>query len=552
MKKILILLFLLPYAIKIDAQFAQKRFTQTYRHLYGGSQKEIASYYATGVGVFPNGYLIAGSDYVIAEPGLLISDPDMSLYAYLPPVTKANGKISREVNVLFFTDLDGKPTDTLFYKADLPHIAPSYSDSILLAFGRRGYSDSLIGAIFWISASGSIVDSLFLPTIGTINSLIKLPDSTYFVSGCKNHAGGGRLMRFAKITMSGEVVWTKEYNHYDPISIYQQYYYNWDTDAVLLNDTTIIVQYTTDLEQYGYLTVDLNGNVLNDKDYQYDRQIEGDEDITYKLRKRKSGKLVSTAPHTNPRDPEGFANLAAPIAGIDDNFTLEWVYVNDWFNQDVINHSLTLYRLYDLLVRDDGTILAAGVLLDTLFTSYFSGPHDPKAYKWTPVLLGLGENGNLLWQKYIDPELIPYGWIYDMAETADGGVILVGQQWFYPNDLGYGSPWALKLDKDYCYEPGCRDSSVLFKPQLKPQGDLEIRPNPANGKFQVLLSDQNLADKPVLILYNVLGQLMLEQKLTQPIENINISILPIGTYFVHINGSKGLRMKSVKLINSGP
>jgi hypothetical protein len=470
---------------------------------------------------------------------------------------------------LFFTDLDGNGTDTIFYHADLRYIEPSYVDTILVGVGHRflytksGY-DSIVGAVYWISQSGLITDTLFVPNIGYIQSIIHLPDSTYLLSGIGNPKWTGKAdgkYRYAKISRTGEIIWTKEYLPFDPSypdPAIKPFFLLHEVDATLVHDTTIIVQYTANFlehPKFGFLTLDLDGNVLSDKIYNYYRQIAGDDGVFHKVRTRKSGNLVSNAMFSHPSDPAGMIGGAAPIAGLDENLTTDWIYINEFQAQDPIKHHIPAWRIYDLLVRKDGNIVAVGIMSDTLFTSgaWNGAGIDSIELRETPVLLVFDDNGKLLTQKYIDPELMWQGWIYGIAETADGGVILVGEQEVPLPEYSYGAPFALKLDKDYCYEVGCRDSSVLFKPMFQaPIDEIEIKPNPAKGKFQVLLTAQNLAERPVLRMYSASWQLMKEEKLVQPETEIQIQLMPVGSYMVTIANQDGKLIKSQKLVNLGP
>jgi len=76
--------------------------------------------------------------------------------------------------------------------------------------------------------------------------------------------------------------------------------------------------------------------------------------------------------------------------------------------------------------------------------------------------------------------------------------------------------------------------------------DLKIYPNPAQDKFTIDLSE--LQGDAFLLVNDVNGQMVLEQKITEPISAIDVSALPDGIYFVKVVGEKGVQTgKLVKL-----
>lgn len=111
-----------------------------------------------------------------------------------------------------------------------------------------------------------------------------------------------------------------------------------------------------------------------------------------------------------------------------------------------------------------------------------------------------------------------------------------------------------------CAQSYDRDNSAGCYPAPTPLGQVEprsaenapvknvllaaIQPNPTNGSAILSVPDGRQGDCQIV---NSLGQVVATQKITSPQTNLNLSSVPVGTYYINIVYSDGLR-ESVKLI----
>lgn len=80
-------------------------------------------------------------------------------------------------------------------------------------------------------------------------------------------------------------------------------------------------------------------------------------------------------------------------------------------------------------------------------------------------------------------------------------------------------------------------SSVRSAPNLAPV--FEVFPNPAKDFVFIKIKDQNGFTPSTITLTNTLGQVILQQAIKEPLENIALPNLPNGLYFLNINHKNG-------------
>jgi len=82
--------------------------------------------------------------------------------------------------------------------------------------------------------------------------------------------------------------------------------------------------------------------------------------------------------------------------------------------------------------------------------------------------------------------------------------------------------------------------------QLLTNSSVNIYPNPSDGSITVGLQD--IANKPTIEIYNVLGQSIYTASLIKPETNIDLKAQPKGVYFYNILDAKGNKVSSGNLI----
>ncbi len=84
----------------------------------------------------------------------------------------------------------------------------------------------------------------------------------------------------------------------------------------------------------------------------------------------------------------------------------------------------------------------------------------------------------------------------------------------------------------YIYPAISDCDAITSMPESIKETTLQIFPNPSFGKFQLALDNKVLKQKPVLMIYNAFGQLILKQELSTT--EIDLSPSPKGIYFIKI------------------
>ena len=134
----------------------------------------------------------------------------------------------------------------------------------------------------------------------------------------------------------------------------------------------------------------------------------------------------------------------------------------------------------------------------------------------------------------------------DFQQLPDGGYIISGstigcdstQTIMTNQDL-----WLVRLDSNGCLVPGCVTNAGTIETGRK---KLNVYPNPANDLIHI---DWWLgySEKATAVIYNLLGQPVMQKRLNGNSNELNISQLPIGFYILQItNGKERIQNKFLK------
>jgi hypothetical protein len=171
----------------------------------------------------------------------------------------------------------------------------------------------------------------------------------------------------------------------------------------------------------------------------------------------------------------------------------------------------------------DGSIYVA--------SNYFFHGHPLSGALTYLYLAKLDPELNLIWEKYIGGDR--YYSTFGVKATSDMGVIVSG----YGYDLNYpetgGFAWIVKFNPD---------GTVGFENKIKQQQKLVVYPNPSSGHIHI-----KSLEAGSLMIYNTSGQLVILQQLNQGLNQINMSALPGGTFFIHsLTNNQNQRQKIIK------
>ncbi len=185
----------------------------------------------------------------------------------------------------------------------------------------------------------------------------------------------------------------------------------------------------------------------------------------------------------------------------------------------------------DIEVTDNGNIAIATVGFKTDGEGVFYWDH--RAY-----LLLLNQNGDSLWSHYYtyqndsaDVENMQFA---DMVVCPDGGFLFGGSYYSFPNDPMYLKAWLVKTDSlgnaPGMFTVGIEEEELVIK-----NIELKIYPNPTSDNINLRM-DENPRDDLQLEIYNISGQLVMQQQLAafEQEHRVNIQNLQSGIYLVKL------------------
>jgi hypothetical protein len=162
--------------------------------------------------------------------------------------------------------------------------------------------------------------------------------------------------------------------------------------------------------------------------------------------------------------------------------------------------------------------------------------------------------GNLVWDKWYKhlDHLKPGNEIPDRfegrfnkaIEMPDGRIAVTGVI-LGSLEQGLSNTWVMVLDSMGCLEPGCADGEQLLggisssDPISTPTGIMRLAPNPANAEVTVWSGYEMPDPQGRLRVYDMRGQLVLEQVGIQPMQTLSTGHLVPGLYIVALEGSYG-------------
>lgn len=173
----------------------------------------------------------------------------------------------------------------------------------------------------------------------------------------------------------------------------------------------------------------------------------------------------------------------------------------------------------DFISADSIFVTGTNCMLDSL-TSYIG---DNSIFLWN-----INVNGQINYQKYY----IAYGKrlvVNQLKRTNDGGCFLGGKVWDWQNySVNLTDVFFLKLDKNGNIIGSQGINEIIT------QSEILVYPNPASD---IINFDIGMFKDFQLLVYNQLGQIVLEDKLTQGNNTITIRNLKKGIYFYKLQNT---------------
>ncbi|GJM34658.1 MAG: hypothetical protein DHS20C18_36590 [Saprospiraceae bacterium] len=220
-------------------------------------------------------------------------------------------------------------------------------------------------------------------------------------------------------------------------------------------------------------------------------------------------------------------------------FKLNSELEEEWGITLALGQTNPLHEFKKVIPISDGSgYLVVGVQQD----SYGNG--DPLEENLTDVggyIVKVSPEGELLWQRLIIhpdlPTFLELHEINDVAETQDGGFIMVGRSADWTGTEAVPSQgWLLKVDEYGCLVPGCHLVSGEEEVVDNPQPKLLLYPNPVQDVLNVYLGPGALPEHATLRIIDVQGKVH-QQRRAQMADATYLMIveeLSVGTYFLQL------------------
>ncbi len=343
------------------------------------------------------------------------------------------------------------------------------------------------------------------------------PEGNYLIVGNYNHhcQGGMDNSFIMKMDTAGNILWQK---FLDP-AIYQTYIINIEIDPIDSGFYFISDKFGFYLYKY-----DKNGNFLWSKKFHSDVKIP----YVSKIKVIDNNIIIGTNYYIPPVIMNEGPIPRLYITSIDRttqniNWTKKFNSISIWslyLRQEVI----------DIEETPTGNLVIGSVGM-TYKDSNFTGSH--RAF-----LLMLNSNGDSLWSHYYTYQNDSIGLedmqFNDMVVCDDGGILFGGSYYSYPLDPQFIRAWLVKTDSmgnaPGMFTVGIEENELVIK-----NVELKIFPNPTSENINLSMQESP-KEELQLELYNIIGQLVLEQQLPafEKEHTINIQHLQSGVYLVKL------------------
>ncbi|GJM33411.1 MAG: hypothetical protein DHS20C18_24120 [Saprospiraceae bacterium] len=235
-------------------------------------------------------------------------------------------------------------------------------------------------------------------------------------------------------------------------------------------------------------------------------------------------------------------------------FKLNSELEEEWGITLALGQTNPLHQFQKIIPISDGSgYLVVGVQQD----SYGNG--DPLEENLTDIggyVVKVSPEGELLWQRLIIhpdlPTFIELHNIYDVAETPDGGFIMVGRSTDWSGTEAVPiQGWLLKVDEYGCLVPGCHLVSAAEKVEKSPP-KLLLYPNPVQDVLNVYLGPGVMPEHSMLRIIDVQGKVQ-QQRRAQMADATYLMIveeLSVGTYFLQLVEESGRVLGVAQFVKS--
>jgi hypothetical protein len=397
----------------------------------------------------------------------------------------------------------------------------SACDFMLLKTDENG--DSIWQKNYPLEAIGSLEYNVFW-------SLFAMPDGNFLATGLSDN-GVGFIMKF---TGTGDTIWTKAL----PYNIQgESFYYTPDGKLWLAGQTNYNTENGGMMADASLIRIDYaNGNVLSQTTYfnaLYQSYFYHSQALKIKPVSTQDGYIILGNYNTN-----GFGRFSGGTYIIRTTLQGDSLWTKKTFGTNSGNGA-TAYDI-ELLPNDEMLVCGLGVLTklnshgDTIWYKTYSDEHIGDFYDITPhtngyivagspSIIKIDTSGSILW--YQDYPFINK--ITKVVVLPDNSLMLLGN-----GDYKF---YLIKTDSTGYYQ-GLGTHSTTTVP-------ISVYPNPAANTLSI--NHQNLPTAQTVDLYNLTGQLVLQQALQQNNTTISVAGLQVGVYMLQIKAGNTLAQQKV-------
>jgi hypothetical protein len=214
--------------------------------------------------------------------------------------------------------------------------------------------------------------------------------------------------------------------------------------------------------------------------------------------------IVSLAPDSNYIVATSYAHYTMPMVASD--LKIQVVKIDKYDGSTIWDRQYDTIRANNnpsmVKVLSDGNMIVVGN------EGYWNGID----YYYTSYILKLKPNGDSIYfrrfHKY-DDQYTEENITWDFCIAEDKNIVSCGRTFKQNEEQRL---WLVKMDSLGCLQPGCDPTAGIEEPYYLKPGQLQIFPNPATT--QTTISYPNTEKAIMLQIYNMLGQMVYEEKLS--------------------------------------
>jgi hypothetical protein len=354
-----------------------------------------------------------------------------------------------------------------------------------------------------------------------------MPDGNFVVNGINFTSGIGYVMKF---TGTGDTIWTKAL----PYNIQgESFYYTPDGKLWLAGQTNYNTENGGMMADASLIRIDYaNGNVISQTTYfnsLYQSEFYHSQALKIKPVSTQDGYIILGNYGTN-----GYGRFSGDVYIIRTNLQgmEQWNTKPLGLYLDASATDIEMLPNDEMLVCGFGFVSKLNNQGNRIWTNYDISGYDIAAHTNGYLVLGhnglikIDTSGAVLWQR----EYPDVDYLSKVVVLPDNSLMIIGNNY----TTNYHS-FVIKTDSTGYYQ-GLGTHSITTVP-------ISVYPNPAANTLSI--NHQNLPTAQTVQVYNLTGQLVLQQALQQNNTTISVAGLQVGVYMLQIKAGNTLAQQKV-------